>query len=136
MVNEADHAVGNVSKRGCHQSMGTCYPQFVQFVGNMTSQWNFQCQTVHCFKIISHQAPIHLLELVHLYIPSQQLYSSAGYHPFKQSPVVSDLFLTKFQLPISADAAACQFFQIFFENLSLFKNHPHGASFLCRGCLN
>ena len=30
-----------------------------------------------CFKIISHQAPIYLLELLHLYTPSRQLCTSA-----------------------------------------------------------
>ena len=41
------------------------------------------------FKIISHEAPVYLSELLHLNIPSRQLRSSAGthseYHPSEQS---------------------------------------------------
>ena len=33
--------------------------------------------SLHCFKIISHQAPFYLSELLHLYTPSRQLLSSA-----------------------------------------------------------
>ena len=64
-----------------------------------------------CFKIISHQAPIYLSELLHLYIPSRQLCSSTdtrvfripsfrtkscGQRPFScQAPVIWN------QLPVS-----------------------------------
>ena len=36
-----------------------------------------------CFKVISHQAPIYLSELLHLYTPSRQLRSSAGTRVFR-----------------------------------------------------
>ena len=36
-----------------------------------------------CFKIISHQAPIYLLELLHLYTPSRQLRSSTDTRVFR-----------------------------------------------------
>ena len=57
-----------------------------------------------CFKIISHQAPIYHSELLHLYTPSWQLRSSTDtlvfrIPSFEQSPVVSILSLTRFQLP-------------------------------------
>ena len=66
---------------------------------------------VCCFMIISHQAPIYLLELLHLYTPSWQLCYSADTQVFripssKKSPVVSAVSLTGLwaiwnQLPIS-----------------------------------
>ena len=59
--------------------------------------------TLLCFKIISHQVPIYLSELLHLYTPSRQLRSSADTRVFRipsseQSPVVSALSLTRLQL--------------------------------------
>ena len=99
-----------------------------------------------CFKIISHQAPIYLSELLHLYTPSQQLCSSTDTRVFriqsfrttKSSGQHSILPNNKVQwsalflLPGSSYLEPtpcfcppfylCQLFQIFLENLSLFKN--------------
>ena len=56
-----------------------------------------------CFKIISHQAPIYLSELLHLYAPFRQLRSSTDTRVFRipsfqPSPVVSALSLSRLQL--------------------------------------
>ena len=63
-----------------------------------------------CFKIISHQAPIYLSELLHLYTPSRQLRSSADTRVFRipsfrtkssgQSSGTNSLFLSVI-LPLS-----------------------------------
>ena len=54
---------------------------FILFTGYLLSRGlNTSCL---CFKIISHQAPIYLSELFHLYIPSWQLHSSAKAQVFR-----------------------------------------------------
>ena len=73
-----------------------------------------------CFKIISHQAPIYLSELLHLYTPSRLLRSSTDIRVFRipsfrtktcgqrcfsdQAPVIWN------QLPVSVRHSACQLF--------------------------
>ena len=57
-----------------------------------------------CFKIISHQAPTDLSDLLHiLLLPGSsallQTPERSEYHPFSHSPVVSALSLTRLQLP-------------------------------------
>ena len=59
--------------------------------------------TLLCFKIISHQAPIYLSELLHLYTPPGssallQKPECSECHPSEQSPVVSAPSLTRLQL--------------------------------------
>ena len=53
-----------------------------------------------CFKVISHQAPVYLSELLHLPGSSALLQTPecSEYHPSAQSPVVSALFLTRLHL--------------------------------------
>ena len=49
-------------------------------------QWHFYDEyklSLLCFKIISHQAPIYLSKLLHLYIPSRQLRSSTDTRVFR-----------------------------------------------------
>ena len=54
---------------------------FILFTGYLLSRGsNTNCL---CFKIISHQAPIYLSELLHLYTPSRQLLSSTDTRVFK-----------------------------------------------------
>ena len=93
-----------------------------------------------CFKIISHQSPMYLWELLHLHL-SQQLCSIVNsecseYHPSKQSPMVSALSLTRLLLSGTSSLFLsviylCQFFQIFLENLSLFKNLFFTLPYVC-----
>ena len=87
---------------------------FILFNGYLLSRGsNTNCL---CFKIISHQAPIYLSELLHLYTPSWQLHSSTdtqmfrilsfrtkscGQHSFSyQAPVIQN------QLPVSVRHSA------------------------------
>ena len=103
---------------------------FILFTGYLLSRGsNTSCL---CFKIIFHQAPIHLSEL-HLYTPSRHLSSSAdirvfripsfrtkssGQHSFSyQAPVIWNQ-VPCFRLPFYL----CQFFQIFLVNFFLLKN--------------
>ena len=54
---------------------------FILFAGYLLSRGsNTNCL---CFKIISHQAPIYLSELLHLYTPSRQLRSSTDTRAFR-----------------------------------------------------
>ena len=55
-----------------------CFILFTGYLSNRGS--NISCL---CFKIISHQAPIDLSELLHLYAPSRQLRSSTDTRMFR-----------------------------------------------------
>ena len=79
-----------------------------------------------CFKIISHQAPIYLSELLHLFTPSRQLRSSTDTRVFRipffeQSPVVSALSLTRLQLSGTTSLPFVRHSASVLQNRSLFK---------------